>query len=94
MNYEIVEVDEHVLGHFKLIEVDLAKRIGHKKFENPEIEKAWHHRAGTHGQHEWFYQVHIKTGHLGDHHHYTVLFEVKHGHGKVIDVHEGHKTLF
>ena len=76
MGYEVIVVDQTVHHHFGLVRVHVIERTGHK-FENPHIEKAWCHRVGPH---EMLYQLHVKTGHLGNHHHWTILFEVRSHH--------------
>lgn len=90
MGYEIITVTPEVQAHFTLV----IPHVEHKipgKFQNPHIEKIWANRLGPHNV---LYQVHVKTGHLGNHHHYSVLFDVHNGNIKLLDVHEGHKTLF
>lgn len=90
MGYQEVQIDVTVQEHFELVKPHCHERLG-KKFENPHIEKAF---ADKVGHHDWLYWVHIKTGHLGNHHHFTIVYEIKHHHVKLIDVHEGHKTFF
>jgi hypothetical protein len=90
MGYTEIQVDVTVHEHFNLA----LPHIPHKwaeKFSNPIIEKVWADRIN---HHEVLYQVHVKTGHFPHHHHFTVLFEVRHGHVKVLNVVEGHNTLF
>lgn len=60
-------------------------------FDNATVEKVWADRINNH---EVLYQFHIKTGHFPSHKHFTVLAEVRHGHVKVLNVQEGHNTLF
>lgn len=93
MVYEVIEVDEVARDHFVKVQVFVSEKI-HKQLENPHIEKLWRDKIGPH---DFLYNAHIKTGHFGSHHHYTVLWEVKGHHGehvRLIDVQEGHKTLF
>lgn len=73
--------------------VEIGKHHHHwaNKLENAHIEKVWAYVAGPH---EVFYQFHIKSGHFPHHHHFTLLAEVKHGVHRIINIVEGHNTLF
>lgn len=94
MGYEIIVVTPEAQNHFNKV-AHHAEEKALKKFENPHIEKLWCDKVG---HHDFLYQAHIKTGHLGNHHHFTVLWEVRGSHNnehvKLIDVQEGHKTIF
>lgn len=94
MGYEIIVIDNHAQNHFKQVHQHIHQRIP-TKFEHPVLEKVWRNKIG---HHDFLYHAHVKTGHLGNFHHWTILWEVKthHGveHSRLIDVHEGHKTFF
>lgn len=94
MVYEVIVVDNLSNHHFSQVQHALKERY-HGKFENPHIEKLWRDHIG---HHDYLYHAHVKTGHFGNHHHFTVLWETKTHHGveqsRLLDVQEGHKTLF
>lgn len=90
MGYEIIVVDTRERDHFAKVQRHAEERLM-RQLENPHIETLWCDKIG---HHDWLYQAHIKTGHLGNHHHFTVLWEVRGDHAKLIDISEGHKTLF
>lgn len=94
MVYEVIVVDEQARDHFTKVTVFVNQKLG-KALENPHIEKLWRDKVG---HHDFLYNAHIKTGHLGNHHHFTVWWEVRgphgHEHVKLLDVAEGHKTFF
>ncbi len=90
MGYEEIVIDELVLEHFARIHHHAHGRAGHK-WDNPQITQAWREKVG---HHDYLYWVHVKTGHLGNHHNFTVVFEIRHGQEQLIDLHEGHKTFF
>ena len=79
MGYEVLAVNDfNGRGHWVLVEKHVQNHHHVKaKYENPHIEKVW---ADKIGHHDWLYCVHIKTGHLGNHHHWTVVFEIRNGH--------------
>ena len=99
MGYEVVVIDATFNDHYGRVTEHIKHHPLGAKFEHPHIEKAWVDRVG---QHKWVYWVHVKTGHLGNHHHFTVVYEIHfhhHHHHQVekvhlIDIHEGHKTFF
>jgi hypothetical protein len=94
MGYEVIIVDETAQQHWNHV-IHHAEEHLKRKFENPHIEKLWRDKLG---HHDFLYCAHIKTGHFGNHHHFTVVWEFRgaHGHGiaKIISAEEGHKTLF
>lgn len=93
MGYEIIVVDDTANKHFKKVEHHLQEKLK-EKYSHPHIEKLWRDKIG---HHDYLYQAHIKTGEFPHHHHFTVLYEIKGAHEehvKVIDVQEGHTTLF
>ena len=71
MGYEVVAVDATFNQHFVLVQEHIVKHPLGAKFEHPHIEKVWCDKTG---HHKWLYCVHVKTGHLGNHHHFTVVF--------------------
>ena len=83
MTYEVIAVDGEVNAHFLLISDHVKNHKHGAKFENPHLEQVWRHKVG---QHDVIYQAHVKTGHLGDHHHFTILWEVKGNHAKLLKV--------
>lgn len=93
MGYEVIVVDATVTDHWNKVQHHAETKIG-RKLENPHIEKIWCDKIG---HHDFVYHAHIKTGHFGAHHHFTVWWEVRGPHGehvKLLDIQEGHKTLF
>jgi hypothetical protein len=95
MSYQVYVVDDHFNRHFKEMDHHIKHKL-HEKYSNPHVEKVWMQKIDHHTEIFW---VHIKTGHLGNHHHFTVVFECIHHplHNKteyrLIDVHEGHKSF-
>lgn len=90
MAYEEIIVDDLVLEHFGKIHHHAHHRAGHK-WENPQITQVWREKVG---HHDYLYWVHVKTGHLGNHHHFTLVFEIRHHQEHLVEIHEGHKTFF
>ena len=93
MPYHKIEIDVHVQTHWERFLQELLHHHHHLKhqLENPIIEHVWADRIH---HHEVLYQFHIKTGHFPHHHHFTILCDVKHDHFKIVNVQEGHQTLF
>ena len=90
MPYTVIVVTDHERNHWAKVQHHAEEKIM-RKFENPHIEKLWCDKIG---HHDYLYHAHIKTGHFGNHHHFTVLWEVRGDHAKLLSVEEGHKTLF
>ena len=109
MSYQVYVVDDHFNRHFKEMDHHIKHKL-HEKYSNPHVEKVWMQKIDHHTEIFW---VHIKTGHLGNHHHFTVVFECIHHHQnhhhnhhqhhhqnaqkteyRLLDVHEGHKSIF
>jgi hypothetical protein len=88
-----IQPDFEVRGHWDIY-VEQIKHHHHEwreKLEKVEIEKVWVDRVN---HHEWVYQFQCKSGHFPHHHHFTVLAETRHGHHKILNIVEGHDTLF
>ncbi len=92
MGYNQVEIDVTVTEHWNMAAPHAHKhKHCHNKWENPQIEKVF---ADKLGHHDWLYCVHVKTGKLGNHHHFTIVYEIRKHECKLLDVHEGHKTFW
>lgn len=95
MGYTVYVVDDHFHRHFKDMDHHLKHRL-QEKYSNPHIENVWVDKINHNTEIFW---VHIKTGKMLHHHHFTVVFEAIHHHHnkyeyRLIDVHEGHKSFF
>ena len=93
MAYVLIEPNAEVQAHWGFYVQEIVKHHGiyAKKLDNAKIEKVWLKKAGDH---HWFYQFHIKSGHVLHHHHFTVLGESLNGAHRIINIVEGHNTLF
>lgn len=97
MGYTVVEIDPVFLGTFEKVTPSFDHHAHHQKLKNPHVEKVWIDRIGPHKS---LYCVHIKTGGLGNHHHFTVTYEAHFNHHhhldhvQLLDIHEGHKTFW
>ncbi len=93
MVYVLIEPTPEVQaywGHYVQLIVQ-SHGIWAKKLDNAKIEKVWVNKDAPN---HCFYQFHIKSGHALNHHHFTVLGESHNGHHKIINIVEGHNTLF
>ena len=93
MNYVVVELTPNIHEHWGFFVAEIHKHHHHwvQKLENAVIEKVWAYFAVPG---HIFYQFHIKSGHFPHHHHFSVLAETQNGHFRVINIVEGHNTLF
>lgn len=66
MAYEVIVVTPQHHGH-----LERALKHINRNLENPHLESLWRKDLGHH-RHE--YVAHVKTGHLGNHHHFTVVW--------------------
>lgn len=93
MKYEVILInDPYHQNHWNAMQPYIVQHHHVKaKFQNPHIVGSWAHKLGFH---DWIYCIHVKTGHLGNHHHFTITYEVRNGMYKLLDIHEGHKTFW
>ena len=93
MSYVVVEVNADINVHWGALVLEIQKHhhgwAG--KLENAHIDKVFEFVKGPG---HVFYQFHIKSGHFPHHHQFTVLAETHHGHYTVLNIVEGHNTLF
>jgi len=90
MTYVVV-----VVNHDEEERIKRAIKHANRQLEHVEIKSLWKRDLG---HHQTEYSAHIKTGHLGNHHHYSVVWIVKHEHHQEhiesVFIEEGHKTFF
>ena len=93
MSYVIIEVNPDIQGHWGFFDVEIRKHHHHwaHHLDNAHIEKVW---ANFVAPGHVLYQFHIKSGHFPHHHHFSVLAEAHNGHFRIINIVEGHNTLF
>lgn len=93
MSFEVIQITPEVNGHWGLYveEINKHHHHWHAKLENAHIEKVWKRHIG---HHHWVYQFHIKSGHFPHHHHFTVLAESQNGFHRIVNIVEGHNTIF
>lgn len=75
VEYKSSEINAELGDIFRLALHDLRKKY-EKQFDHYEIEKAW---EGSIVVGQTFYMFHVKEGHIPNHHHYTVHFQINHG---------------
>lgn len=90
VKYNQSEVNAELADIFKMVLPDLRKKY-EKPFDDYTLEKVW---SGSVVVGQIFYVFHVKQGHIPNHHHYTVQFEVNHGKYKFGWCEEGLKTVF
>lgn len=90
MTYEVIVItpqEEH--------RIERAIKHAKRQLEHVKIQSLWRRDLGHH-RHE--YSAHVKTGHLGNHHHFSVVWITKTEHHQehieTVVIEEGHKTFF
>lgn len=90
MAYEVIVVTPDYEGR-----IQRAIKHANRQLDNIHIQSLWRKDLGHH-RHE--YAAHIKTGHIGNHHHFSVVWitHTEHHHEKIetVVIEEGHKTFF
>ena len=85
MGYQHCEIDALALEHFARINHHAHKHHGHGgRWENPQLVSVWREKVG---HHDHLYWIHVKTGHMGNHHNFTLVYEIRHGHETLLDIH-------
>lgn len=93
MSYVVVEVNPDVIAHWGFLQEQIRHHHHHwaHKLQNAEITEAMINFVGPYHS---FIQLKIKSGHFPHHHHFTVLGEALNGMYRIINIAEGHDSIF
>ena len=89
--FEQVSIDDGTArGHFDLV-VPLVNEYFKGKFIHVKLQ---HIYAKKNGHQDWFYWAQVNSGDHGDHHDWTIKYEIINHLPKLESCHPGHVTFF